>query len=465
MATWETQLLSRIVRLNQLTACLQWGITESDFLTNEGRSVFLVIMGYYMTPESRGSVIGENTLRNLFPSFQLYDDVSMTTEALCMETRKHRLRVEMKAHIQQSLELVDHDPLVAADRLALAAKDIINLGLSKNADVHFHDAFDRSVHRAMMVAQGYDFSVAKWMWKPLQRATMGIQVDDYVVFYGRPKSMKSWVLAACGAHLTDQDKRLVIYTKEMTADNIFQRMGCCLAGIDYDRFRHGDLTAQEWCIVQGTQKLLHQRSLEQTIVCLNAQDAPKGGDTVEWLDSKVEKYQPDLVLIDGMYLMSDSKGAKKKNEKVANISNELRQLNLSRKKPIIATLQANRDAAKNTDANLDEIAFSDAIGQDATLLMRIINEHKSGKPTLAVIVGGARECNLDGFRIWGKPAADFGDVVREGMLLTAKDVEQARTDDTGDNDNVPKKAGAKKDVTEGKAVAAVQKRMDRQLVV
>jgi hypothetical protein len=464
MATWEFQLLSRIARGNELQKVMQWGITQDDFLTNEGRSLFSAIVGYYMMPDTRGSVLGEQALRTFFPTIQLVDDPSMTTEALCVETRKQRFRLDMRSHLQQALEMVDLDPIEAATKLSLATKDLINVGYNRNVDVHFHHAFERVVERAKLVAQGYDFSIAKWMWKPLQRATMGLQYDDYVVFYGRPKSMKSWSLSAVGASLCDQNKRVLIYTKEMTPDNILQRIGCILAGVDYERFRHGKLTPAEWMAVDGIVRYLNFRAKEGMFVCLNGQDAPRNGDTVEWLDSKVDQYDPHAVLIDGMYLMSDSKGAKKKNEKVANISNDLRSLVLRRKRPVIATLQANREAAKNTEANLDEIGFTDAIGQDATLLIRVINEHKSGRPTLAMIVGGARECAIEGFRIWGRPAVDFGDFTPDGQELTGREVEQARVDDVHEMND--KKGTTKKGSlgpTESTALSNTYKEIKRQL--
>lgn len=461
MATWEFQLISRIVRNNELQKATQWGITEDDFLTNEGRSIFNAILSYYMRPDTYGAVIGQQALSQWFPTVQLYDDPSMTTEALCIETRRHRLRIDMQAHVQRTLELLDHDPLEAANTISQAARSIINLGYSRNVDVHFHHAFERSVHKSKLIAQGVDFSVARWLWAPLQHATMGLQMDDYVVFYGRPKSFKSWLLSVCGASLCDQDKRLLIYTKEMTPDNIFQRIGCILAGVDYERFRKGTLFPAEWIAVDGTVEYLKWKSREQTFVCLNGQDAPRGGDTVEWLDSKVEHYDPQCILIDGMYLMSDTRGAKKKNEKVANISNAIRDMVLRRKRPAIVTLQANREAAKNTEANLDEISFTDAIGQDATLLMRVINEHRSGKPTLAVLVGGARECAIEGFRIWGKPATDFGDFIPGGQELTGREVEQAKVDDTNDDRKTTKKMnGAPAPQTEKTALSNVNRGVD-----
>jgi hypothetical protein len=97
--------------------------------------------------------------------------------------------------------------------------------------------------------------------------------------------------------------------------------------------------------------------------------------------------------------------------------------------PLIATMQANRKAAAHQNAELDEVALSDAASQDATLLARIINEkheHPTFGQTIAFLIAGSREFKLHGFRIGGTPATDFG--FKE--IMTEKEIERAKEGDT-----------------------------------
>jgi hypothetical protein len=175
----------------------------------------------------------------------------------------------------------------------------------------------------------------------------------------------------------------------------------------------------------------------------------------------VEKHNPDLVCIDGMYLMSDVKGARKDHERVMNISRALRGLVLSTNVPVVATVQANRGAAAHGKGNLDEIAYSDAIGQDATIAMRVIND--KGSPTISLVMAGSREFELAGFRIYGIPATNFSD----HSLLTEKEITKAKEKDIVDEDNPSAhiKAGArkKKRVTESKSLIAAKKRLEKMM--
>ena len=467
MATWELQLVSRIIRTGDLNSVVQWGITLGDFLTREGHALYSTILGYYESPGTAGSVLGPGAMRQVFPNFVSCDDSSMTTDALCHEVRKSRLSVEIKVRAQNALEMADYDPMDAINKMQMSMMDLQNIGFSKQTDVCFNESFSRSIRKMELLEKGVDLSCGTWPWPPLQKVTGGLQPAEFVILYGRPKNMKTWVLAFLIAWFHDLRKRILIYTKEMTADNIFQRAGACLAQVRYHEFRVEPwlLTWMEKQSIYGVERMLHKSQLNQNTVCLSGKDAAEGGDTVPWLRSKVEMYRPDIVFVDGMYLMTDAKGSKKPNEKVGNISNDLRRLTIDTNIPVIATIQANREAAKNREANLDEIGFSDRVGQDATLLMRCINEKDS--PTVALIMGGAsREFQLNGFRIYGEPATDFN----YAGEISDKDIEKAKESDTadesGDSKHTPtakKKNGAATKPTEGKAVKNVIKKMDKML--
>ncbi len=464
MATWELQLISRIVRTGDLNSAVQWGITLSDFLTVEGQALFNSLLGYYSAPGTSGSILGPQAVQQTFPNFILCDDPSMTLDALCYEVRKARLSLEFKTKIQSSLELADHDPMAAVNKAQTAMVDLQNIGFSRQTDVRFDESFSRTIRKMEMIEQGIDLSMGMWPWEPLQRATGGLQPADYVVLYGRPKNMKTWVLAFLIAWFHDMGKRMVIYTKEMTADNIFQRAGACLAQVRYHEFRVEPwlLSWQEKQSLYAVERILRRAQQEQTVVCLSGKDAAEGGDTVPWLRSKVEMYKPDVVFVDGMYLMTDAKGNKKPNEKVGSISNDLRRLTLDTEIPVIATIQANREAAKNQDANLDEVAFSDKVSQDATLLMRCINEKDN--PFVALIMGGAsREFQLNGFRIYGVPALNFN----YAGEISDKEIEKAKEGDTaseeGNSKRTPAAKKPKNTATEGSAATHVIRKANRLL--
>lgn len=452
--SWQHQLISRIIRSGNIGSITQWGISADDFTMGETRGYFTQIQAYYAAAETSGSVWGPQALMQKFPHFMLCDDLSMTTDALCVEVRMDKVRLQARQLIAQAEELIDVDPVKAVNTLQETAAVLRNDCTSTKVDVHIADGLSRVWDNYCAAARGDKVSVYAWPWEPLQSATLGVRSTDYIILYGRPKSMKSWILCYMVAHMITQDinLKILIYSKEMSADEIFERVGCLLSGIDYGNFVSGRMTPEERDSFLGTFSMMQSLVNRMTVVCLSAQDVKYGQDTVAWLESKIERYSPDAVFVDGMYLMSDAHNSKNNHERVANISRAMRQLVLRRSIPVVATVQANRNAAKNEEANTEEVAFSDSLGQDATMLIRIVNEWKKNQNTLALVMGGAtRRYKLNGFRVYGMPATNFG---YYGELSDKETQLVVRSDDTPAEANVKRAAKAKKTEDAAKDAAA-----------
>ena len=298
------------------------------------------------------------------------------------------------------------------------------------------------IQRILDIQAGITNSVCPWPWEILQSATLGIQRDDYIVLYGRPKNMKSWVLAYLIAFFFNNEIPVVVYTKEMTPDNVYQRVVACLMRVAYQTFRLGDLTDEQMHDLRcATEQLIHDPISAQKLIVLSGRDVPPGADTVSWFKSKLDRYKPKdgspmVGMVDGLYLLSgDGNSSKQKdNERVQSISRGLRGIPLDLGIPIIATNQANRAAAKNRDAHTDEIAFSDALAQDATLAARIISDKHT--PTVSIVIGGSREFKLHGFRINALPAVDFS----FHSELTEEDISKVQAADQADAEGKVKTA-------------------------
>lgn len=431
MASWEMQLISRIIREDRLAEVIERGLMESDFLTDEGRTMYSRLVSYATHHGYAGARVGVNAAATLFPNFVFCDDPSMTLDAYINGVRTTRLMIDAKAAAQRIIDSAGDDPLKAAGDGMQLLKQIIGLGYGKQDDIDYSNSLGRIIQRMEMREAGIDMSKIHWPWQEINEATGGIEPTDYIVYYGRPKSMKSWVLAHHASFIINQSKRPLIYTKEMHPDNIFMRMAACQSHLPYQEFRMGRLTSDEKHRLYALKRTLDEMHRTENIICLSGKDAPGGRDSVEWLHAKIERYQPDVVFIDGLYLMSDSGTSSKgqrDNIRVQNISRGVRQMVLDTNIPVIATVQANRQAAKHNNAELDEIAFSDSIGQDVTVAIRVINE--KGSPTIALVFGGSREFELHGVRIHGVPATNF-DYFCD---LTEKEIAKAKEKDTSEEE-------------------------------
>jgi len=444
MATWEMQLISRIVRSGDISTILSWGIGADDYRTREGQAMFGILTTYNMGMGTAGSVLGTNAVGNLFPNFVLCDDPSVTTEALCKQVRMERLDLQLNDQLAKGMEIAN--PVDRAQFMHAAAGDVLNLGFGKTTDIRSAVGIDQVQATYALKKSGIDMSVGHWPWQLIDHVTGGFTDDDYIVLFGRPKSFKSWILIYIVATLLESDKRVVIYTKEMTSASIYERLACCLGLLRHWNLRNGLLSPEEEAVLDMVSNNMKLPEFADRVIVLSGADAA-GGDSVMWLRSKVELYKPDFIAIDGLHLMHDARKAQKREERISNISRDVRAMVLQLHTPVIATVQANRAAAKNNDANLDEIAYSDALGQDATAVIRTIKDKPTPErpeSTVSLVIGALRNGSLDGFRINAEPATDFS----FHSKLSADEAENLKEQDNKDAElNATKKGKKANDTT------------------
>jgi hypothetical protein len=311
MASYQDQLISRIIREGRAAyqKTKEFGISYEDIPSGMPSSIWKTVDEYFTSIETAGSIPGEATVSTQFPQFQMCDDVGMTLDALCWEVRKERIRRETKALLVSAEAEATINPILALSTLNQQLKGLIELGAPRRTDVDFRSEFSHVLADYEAQERGDYISVAPWPWESLQNQTGGLAKDDFIVFYGRPKSMKTWVFCYLLAHLFENGKSVLLYTKEMTPRNIFKRMASIIAKVPYQELRTGKLSPGDYSCLRDVYHLINNPKTNP-MIALSAKDVPNGGDTVSWLRSKVERYKPEVVGIDGMYLMSDGRGGK-----------------------------------------------------------------------------------------------------------------------------------------------------------
>jgi replicative DNA helicase len=268
--------------------------------------------------------------------------------------------------------------------------------------------------------------------------------DDFIVTHN------TWcLLKQASACVFEQQVPTVIYTKEMTRDNVFQRLASIATEMPYGPVRLGGLDpimeAKFRKDIAYFIEMLRKREKDNLLWVLSGKDMP-GRDTISWFRSKVEKYKPKVAFIDGMYLMTpENSKLVKTNERLENVSRAARQMILDTKVPLFCTLQANRQAAKHEKGEMDEIAMSDAVSQDCTAAIRTIKDKvldpDTGKHTCSLVVAGAREWNISGFRIFAEPSTDFS----FQKILDDKEAQNVKATDDDESEKAKKKKEKGKD--------------------
>jgi len=406
-SNFEWELLSRIVRTANLKEALNWGIRSEDFGINQARAVYDFITSLYLSQNTAGTIPGPHTIEVFCPEFQILGDDSVTMDFLCQQVRLGYIERETKAACEKAVEECESNVADAIAGIAARSRQLVELGTSRHCDIGMEDGMQKLMVTYEQQELGLLKAKFQWPWPILNEMTGGVSEEDYVIFYGRPKQMKSWALAHMAAFTVEQDMRILIYTKEMTPGNLLRRIVACALHLPYHEFRFGKLAPEQKALLRDYTAHFANPYSRSNLIMIDGAEINPGGDTVSWLQAKVEKYAPDALFIDGLALLSDefSKKGQAEHMRVQNISRALRQMCIRKRLPIIATIHANRKAAGHSEGNLDEIAYSDAVAQDATIAIRTIAE--KFQATMAMIMAGSREFKLPGFRIHAVVAQNF----------------------------------------------------------
>ncbi len=418
-ANTELQLICKIIETADFHTVDKLKIDESFFLgdpniVSQTREVFRFIRDHYHNEITYGSVPSWAIVSqrfNGFPWTQSYD----TLPTLCQELRRYKMRAQLMMLADEINQKAD-DPAMALNVVREAATVMSSMHDMSN-DMFLSSAGERLYQEYQLVSQGHGLTGIPWPWQILNDDTQGIHDGQFIVIYGRPKSLKTWMAlyVACNAYMAGQ--RVLIFSLEMTEFQILRRCACLVAGVDYDKFKKATLdpaTQQRvwevlWALRDEELARTNRDGHSSAIMASNPRGDAAG---VAALQAKIREFNPDLVIVDGMYLMKDDRQKARTMDwkAVAHISQDLKKTAAAFDIPIIGVTQANRTASKDgKNADLAELAYADALSQDCDLCMRVHKQKDtvSGELELLLSFPGMREGTLDGFVIHGVPAVNF----------------------------------------------------------
>lgn len=212
--------------------------------------------------------------------------------------------------------------------------------------------------------------------------------NENMVIAARTGVGKSWLLLTIAAAAAKQGLTVGIYSGEMSVDKVAYRIDTLLGKIDNRKISRGDLYYKDYyknyldglkCAGYGAIKVLTPNDIA-------------GPATVDALQAFVEKEHIEILFIDQYSLLEDNSHAKTSHEMVANISKSVKKLQVLKQIPIISVAQMNRTKNEDKSQDSSQIALSDRIGQDATIILMLdkqdsedINHKGSYKVTLNLV--------------------------------------------------------------------------------
>lgn len=207
----------------------------------------------------------------------------------------------------------------------------------------------------------------------LDNLTSGLQPGDLVIIAGRPSMGKTAFCLNMVEHASIHAKNpvsAVIFSLEMSKEQLVQRMLCSVARVDASRLRTGHLGESDW-----PKLTMGASQLSEAPIFID--DTP--AISVLELRSKARRLKAEhnlgLVVVDYLQLMRGH-NTESRQQEISEISRSLKALAKELHVPVVALSQLNRSLENRTDKRpiMADLRESGAIEQDADVIMFVYRE-------------------------------------------------------------------------------------------
>ncbi|MEQ8156153.1 MAG: replicative DNA helicase [Clostridiaceae bacterium] len=220
-------------------------------------------------------------------------------------------------------------------------------------------------------------------FKDLDSKTSGFQKGDMVLIAARPSMGKTtFALNIAEYAALREGKSVVIFSLEMSKEQLAYKLLCSEANVDMLALRTGNLEDKDWDnIARASGPLSKARIFIDDTAGLSVMEMRSKCRRI-----KIE-HGIDLIMIDYLQLMSGS--GESRQQEVSEISRSIKALAKEMECPVIALSQLSRAPEQRADHRpmLSDLRESGSIEQDADLVMFLYRDEYYNKETEEKNVG------------------------------------------------------------------------------
>ena len=370
------QIINKVLQTQDISLLEENQITRDYFPEYEEEIDF--ILKHY---NEYGNIPDKATFIAQFPDFE-FIEVQESDRYLIDTIREEYLYYKSVPVVQQVAKLMKTDSNAAVEYMIQSMKD-----LQPNYSITGVDIIQDALNRYEQFTQVKEHQ-NEWFFttgfEELDDLIHGIQRgEELFVLFARTNQGKSWVLEKICTHVWQLGFNVGYVSPEMSANSIGYRFDTLYNQFSNKGLMWGNEDADKYKDYIEKLKDNNHKFIVSTPMDFNRQI------TVSKLKQWVKKYKLDMIAIDGITYMSDEryKRGDNKTTSLTNISEDLMELSIELKIPVLVVVQANRNGVSTEDSNdvpeLESIRDSDGIAHNASKVLSI-KQTKEGTLTMQV---------------------------------------------------------------------------------
>lgn len=224
----------------------------------------------------------------------------------------------------------------------------------------------------------------------LDKLLGGLQRSDMVVLAGRPGMGKTSLALSIALQAARRwDKRVALFSLEMSDEQLVQRLISAETSIDIQRLRLGEIRENEWPVFIQAASLL-----SKTAVFIDDTPAISAYELRTKARRLHAEHGLDLLIVDYLQLMRGDFRSENRQQEISFISRSIKTLARELNIPILALSQLSRQVESRHDKRpmLSDLRESGSIEQDSDIVLFIYRDEvyneESEFPNIAEIIVG-----------------------------------------------------------------------------
>lgn len=459
MSTIALELIAAMLKTGDIGP-IHRGEFRREHCTDTGSEhLFDFLSRYRQISQGQGHVPALSVVRDRFPHLLLPETAeTIDLPGLVYEARSYKTRLRIQTLASKMVSALEAIDPIAELRTVRTEFDDVMKDAASARDLDFVEA-------ALEILDDYSQKqILKegipWPWAAMHEATQGIHAGEFYIIAGRPKSRKTFIALFIAAFLMRFFKmRILFISPEMPARQVMLRFIAFLAEVHYSQFKRGELSPYEEDslfgnvvglldsmgghrlpgVVHGANDDLAGYSEPNSRMAPGSEGAfivaKATSQPVTFIESKIQEHKPHVVIVDSFYRLGMAGGSKTYDSDwkvITSVSRMLKDMAMTHDVGLIGTHQLNRDADEKI-GSLANLGYSDAIGQDCDMAIRVITARRKKGDQSALIVLGARETDVEGVLVHNVPCSNFSQIEplvpgnRKKLLamMTEEDAEDA----------------------------------------
>jgi replicative DNA helicase len=407
----EAKLISKIIETRNLGSVLERGVSDDWFADTQDKNIFRFMREHYLEYQECPSL---DIITDNFPTFRLLpieDSIDYFVDNIIASRRKTSIIKTVGAALTliEPANNPDHEgALLAMERGIIRLEEE---GLTRSNDLEITIAAKIAKEEYEHRKNNPGLLGIPTGFPTIDVSTSGLQNGQLVVIVAPPKTGKSTLALQIAINAQLDGKTPMFMSFEMSNTEQKNRYYAIRAKISYSRLMTGSLTAEEEA--RFFDKVNNIQTMTDRFHFVDSAN----GQTVSSVASKIQSKNPDIIFIDGTYLMIDEQTNESNTpQAITNITRSLKRLAQKVNRPIVISTQALAWKMKKGQVSADSIGYSSSFHQDADVIFGLQREDEASDDTRILKVIASRNSGLSEVSLtWDWNTATFREMNEDDL--------------------------------------------------